>query len=614
MIKPISRLAVDSHKKSYTENKSDKNEKVNIPDGEAVQDLTNAEVAFYAAIGAFEGHRNVEYACVGLGSGDGFTNTDELHTMKYKEAMATDEADEWQDAVEKEHNRMKKNTVFKAVPMEEVPKDAKTLTSTWSMKKKPNGTKRARLVARGYEQVDGEHYKSDEIAAPVVNDMTIRIVLILMILARFCGELLDVNGAFLLGEFGTEEKLYMKVPEGFEKFYAANVLLLLLKTIYGLKQAAYAFWRKLIEAFWAMGYKRSKGDPCLYFKWTNDILTLWMSWVDDCFVCGKDELVKAAKEAMKKEFDCEDLGVLTEYVGCKIEYNREEGYLRMTQPVLIQSFKDIEDKNTPRTPAPEGQVLRRAEDKDSLKGPNATKYRSGVGKLIHLMKWSRPEIMNSVRDLSRFMSNGASSAHVKAMETVMKYVVGTPDRGLLLKPEGIWDGSKNFIFVIVGRSDSDHGKCPDTRRSVTGYTAFLNNAPFKTRSVMQNVVALSVTEAEEVAATECVQDMLFAMHLLESLGLRVKKPMVIEIDNKGGKDIVDSWSTSGRTRHIAIKHNFLRELKEEGTIFVKWIPTEENTSDLFTKNLGGTKFERFIKTLVGVDKYITSQGESVRGQ
>ena len=120
---------------------------------------------------------------------------------------------------------------------------------------------------------------------------------------------------------------------------------------------------------------------------------------------------------------------------------------------------------------------------------------------------------------------------------------------------------------------------------------------------MQNVVALSVTEAEEVAATECVQDMLFAMHLLESLGLQVKKPMIIEIDNKGGKDIVDSWSTSGRTRHIAIKHNFLRELKEEGTIFVKWIPTEENTSDL-----------RFIKTLVGVDKYMTSQGESVRGQ
>ena len=148
MIKPISQLAVDPHKKSYTENKSDtsKIEKNNISDGSAVEDLTNAEVAFYAAIGAFESHRNVEYACVGLGSGDGFTNTDELHTMKYKEAIATDEADEWQDTVEKEHNRMKKNTVFKAVPVEEVPKDAKTLTSTWSMKKKPNGTKRARLV------------------------------------------------------------------------------------------------------------------------------------------------------------------------------------------------------------------------------------------------------------------------------------------------------------------------------------------------------------------------------------------------------------------------------------------------------------------------------------
>lgn len=100
---------------------------------------------------------------------------------------------------------------------------------------------------------------------------------------------------------------------------------------------------------------------------------------------------------------------------------------------------------------------------------------------------------------------------------------------------------------------------------------------------MQNIVTLSVTEAEEVAAMDCVQDMLFGMHFLESLGLKVKKPMILEIDNKGGKDIVDSWSTSGRTRHIAIKHNSLRELKEEGVLVVKWIETDLNTSDLFTK-------------------------------
>ena len=585
-------------------------------DGVEVKDLTNAEVAFYAAVGAMEARKDFEISCVGLGRIDGFDDTSELHVMKFDQAMATEESEQWEDAVDDEHERMKKNKVFEARPRSEVPNGAKILSSTWSMKKKPNGTHRARLVARGFEQVDGDHYKADELAAPVVNDMTIRIVFILMIMAKYVGELMDVRGAFLLGEFGKEEKLYMEVPQGFEKFYPIGVVLLLLKTIYGLKQAAYAFWRKLLEAFWAMGYERCKGDPCLYFKWSNAFLILWMSWVDDCFVCGPEAEVKTAKAMMNAEFDCDNLGPLQEYVGCKIEYNKAEGWMRFTQPVLVQSLVDefgIDDKNSPRTPAPEGQVLRKADEKDSLKGLEQTNYRKGVGKMLHLMKWSRPEIMNAVRDLSRFMTAGASLAHKKAMTIAMKYIVGTPERGLLLKPDAVWDGTKDFEFVIMGRSDSDHAKCPDTRKSVSGYTVFLCGAPYKFRSAMQNIVALSVTEAEEIAATECVQDMLFGMHLLESMGLKVKKPMVLELDNKGTKDIVDSWSTSGRTRHIVVRHNFLRELKEEGTLQVKWIPEAENTSDMFTKNLGGTKFEKFSKTYVGQDVYMTSQGESVRG-
>ena len=130
---------------------------------------------------------------------------------------------------------------------------------------------------------------------------------------------------------------------------------------------------------------------------------------------------------------------------------------------------------------------------------------------------------------------------------------------------------------------------------------------------MQKIVALSVMEAEEIVATEWVQDMLFCMHLLEGMGLNAKKPMVLELDNKGTKDIIDSWSTSGFTCHIIVCHNFLREFKEEGILQVKWIPESENTSNMFTKNLGGTKFEKFSKTYVGEDVYMTLQGESVRG-
>jgi len=102
-----------------------------------------------------------------------FVNTAELHVMKYNEAMASSDKEHWEKAVEEEHQRMLKHDVFQAIPRNEVPKDAKILTSTWAMKKKANGTFRARLNARGYEQVDGEHYDEHTKAAPVVSDATI---------------------------------------------------------------------------------------------------------------------------------------------------------------------------------------------------------------------------------------------------------------------------------------------------------------------------------------------------------------------------------------------------------------------------------------------------------
>jgi hypothetical protein len=73
------------------------------------------------------------------------------------------------------------------------------------------------------------------------------------------------------------------------------------------------------------------------------------------------------------------------------------------------------------------------------------------------------------------------------------------------------------------------------------------------KSRMQNFVTLSVTEAESMAAVECAQDMLFTMHVLESMGLKVRKPMILEVGNKGAVDLANNWSSAGRTRHVATK-------------------------------------------------------------
>jgi hypothetical protein len=170
--------------------------------------LTAAKVQYYDTMKGL-GENAGEYGCilvglteygqVGAGLGGGFENTQELHVMKYKEAMKTPDKPNWINEVNEEHERFKKHKCFKAVPRAEVPKGSKILTSTWAMKKKASGIFRARLNARGYEQVPGKHYNPHSIAAPVTSDVTIRIVLTLLLLARWYEELIDVKGAFLHG-------------------------------------------------------------------------------------------------------------------------------------------------------------------------------------------------------------------------------------------------------------------------------------------------------------------------------------------------------------------------------------------------------------------------------
>ena len=566
-------------------------------------------VRYVEEIGALTYDEVSEIMAVGAGIGGGFLHTSELKPMKYEEAMAKD-PDGWGKAVKKEYDRMKEHEVFQAVKKEDVPKGAKVLTSTWAMKQKADGTLRARLNARGFEQKAGEHYEETGVSSPVVNEASIFLILILTCMAGWYMELNDVNGAFLNGLFSHGEKPYMYVPKGFERYYPSGMVLLLLKTIYGLKQSAFEYWRTLLNAIRAMRLTRNKADPCVYFKWGALGLMIWSSWVDDLLSGGNKTDVTAGKQILKQYFDLDEVGEMKEYVGCKVEYNKGEGWVKLTQPVLLQSFEDeFELPETKfNTPAEPGSVLTKGEV--PVDADTHANYRKGVGKLIHLAKYSRPGISNAVRELSRF-GNEPSHAHVKAMLRCMKYCTDTKNQGLKLNPTGKWDGKdKNYKFKITGKSDSDYAKDPDTRRSVSGWAAFLNDAPYTRKSRMQKFVTLSVTEAECVAATECVQDMLYGKRFLESLGLQVELPMVLYMDNKGGVDIFNSWSIAGNTRAISVRFAFIRELKEAGVLKIEWIEGKKNSADLFTKNLSGPDYEKHVSEYEDIAQ--AAEGSNVR--
>ena len=93
------------------------------------------------------------------------------------------------------------------------------------------------------------------------------------------------------------------------------------------------------------------------------------------------------------------------------------------------------------------------------------------------------------------------------------------------------------------------------------------------------------------------------------MGLQVEKPMILQVDNKGAKDLMNTWSVGGRTRHIEVKQYFIRDLKEDGIVTIEWVPSEEMTADIMTKNLGGPAFERHAKELVGVDEYMGAEDD-----
>jgi hypothetical protein len=111
-------------------------------------------------------------------------------------------------------------------------------------------------------------------------------------------------------------------------------------------------------------------------------------------------------------------------------------------------------------------------------------------------------------------------------------------------------------------------------------------------SSTQKLVVLSVCEEEQSSGVVCAHDMLYCKNVLESMGLKVKLPMLLEMDNKGAVNLANNWSVGGQTRHVDVRQCFLRELKESKIMDICWIKGSENNADVFNKNLDGPAFEK----------------------
>ena len=349
-------------------------------------------------------------------------------------------------------------------------------------------------------------------------------------------------------------------------------------------QAARSWWKTFIEILKNdLKFSQFENDNCLMHK-TDEFGTVMMAiYVDDCLMIGDQEAVKRAIKEIKKHFEITHQEGIREFIGCKVE--QETNQLLLSQPDLIKKLEEkfgdeVKNLKTNDTPAGPGtHVMRPTDEEEKLDYELQTKYRSGVGSLLYLLKHSRPDLSNSVRELSKVM-DGATKGHMKLLRRVIKFVIDTKERKLILKPR-----KELNKWEIKGYSDSDFAGDTDGRKSISGYVIYLQGCPISWRSKGQKSVSLSSTEAEYMAVSEIATEILFIRSMLEFLGVKVELPIEVNVDNIGAIYLSKSATSSNRTRHIDTRYHFVREYIENGILKIVFVKSEDNDADIMTKNL-----------------------------
>jgi len=153
----------------------------------------------------------------------------------------------------------------------------------------------------------------------------------------------------------------------------------------------------------------------------------------------------------------------------------------------------------------------------------------------------------------------------------------------------VYDGSTGSS--ITACTDSDWGADSDTRHSQTGFYLKLANGIFLWNSHIQKTTALSSTEAEYMALSNCAHQVIWIKQMFGELGYDLK-PIPICGDNQGSISMANNPITERRTKHIPIRYHFVRDAVTDQHIEIFYIEGTDNPADMFTKNLGYVKFEQ----------------------
>ena len=594
LIKPVTRAAVPpSHRSRRT-----KNPRLN----NALKKLnTSYNPTIMGAIALNMMEPMEDFAFVG-GTDDDYRNP-----STFQEAWHhpnEEDRRKWREAIRKEFRDMIAKRVWRNMKRRDVPSDRRLIGSKWVFKRKRNGVFRARLCALGYSQIPGIDHQDN--FAPVITDVTFRVLMVMALVYSWHCEIVDVETAFLYGDL--DEEIFMKIPEGLNEYlsetgddkvmsddtYGDDDCFILDKSMYGLVQAARQFYKKMIDVMTKeMGFKKCLSDQCLLMRINDKGTVIIGLYIDDNLCCGDALAIEEFKKDLKKHFNTKEEGEMEEYVGCQVF--RKGDMIWMYQEELIKKLEkyfgdDVRKMREYDTPAGHLETIQMVKDDEpSIDVNEQTRYRSGVGMLLYLVKFSRPDLSNCVRELSKANSK-ANDGHFKSLLRVIKYVLITKSRSLVFKHDSMTGGE--IEWKLTAYSDSDWAGDKDSRHSITGYNVYLNNKLIAWKSRSQKNITLSSTEAEYVAVSEVCNEIMFVKSILEFMGIKVTLPIEIYCDNVGAIFLSYNPKTGNRTKHIDVKFHHVREFILDGTVVIKFVKSEHNDADIHTKNTNRETYHR----------------------
>lgn len=502
--------------------------------------------------------------------------------LSYEEAMRCDQQEEWSEAMTQELKSLNENETW---VLEKLPQGKKAIPCKWvyKIKSNPDGSVekyKARLVIKGFSQRKGEDY--DQTFSPVAKSGTIRALISIAASENMSLTQFDVSTAFLYGKL--EEEVFMKQPEGYVD--GSDSVCRLQRSLYGLKQAPRCWNKRFSDFLIKLGFVKSDADPCLFVKKEEKDILLIALYVDDGLLASNNlSLKEDFIRSLKKEFKI-TVKPASYYLGLEIE-RIEDGSIRISQLTytkkLLERFGMANCKMV-STPITKEQ---NQPGKDDEPRTEHFPYRQAVGALMYLMTGTRPDIAYAVSVASRTLENPSWNDWIR-VKRIFRYLQGTSSYGIIYRSD-----CKGYL---KGFSDADHGGDESTGRSTTGVVCTYANGAISWMSQRQTSVAISTTEAEVVAASEGARELIWLKRLLDDIGVLKETPELM-VDNEAAIKLAQNPEYHRRTKHIRIRHFYVRELVTEGSIKVTKISTEFQVADIMTKPLFKPRYQDLCKCM-----------------